>query len=615
MLALANWAFLRRDFDFSDSPELDRFLRAFQGPEEVAAAVSAVIALANQARALEVADFTFPMAGLEMSPACSHLLDHGRRVSRLAEIEKLIAFLGYRLQVLRTGPPVVLGLSAPSKDIEYALRLGFVRAEIGTGSSRLRVAQRESTSPSYSVMAVVETLLDSFQDKLFKIIYPDTPLRRVGFHIPMWSEMFERISNWGFYEDVVMEEKLAQELEIPMRVEGGDDWEVMDGLDLRTFQRTWRILRVLTLLDIAFLRRHQDDTGVVGNSLSKVISQEGLRDLLFAVGLTDQQVVTFLKLVAADVNQLGHLDIQYRPFLAVNPSTVQIGDEVVTTTQEIVYAPAVVASANILPNVQRAHSIRVATNAEAFVAVVADHIKTLFPRVRTNCAISLGAIETDVDIVALGEDTLYLFECKHSMTPTGAHEIRDLWRDINKGVAQVERAAKILRERVADYLSGWFPGTDKSVAERVRLSTCVLCSHRVFSGLRLRGVPVRDYASLALTLGDATVSMGYSEDGTHMVLERYRLRDTNAVTPTDLDNYLSDEAIFFRFFRPFMRPYTSIDRLSESVTIAQESFVYAMELDEWKSRLEQLGAVRLANETMTLGPTPPPPPKETQPLT
>ena len=74
-----------------------------------------------------------------------------------------------------------------------------------------------------------------------------------------------------------------------------------------------------------------------------------------------------------------------------------------------------------------------------------------------------------------------------------------------------------------------------------------------------------------------------------MVLERYRLRDTNAVTPTDLDNYLSDEAIFFRFFRPFMRPYTSIDRLSESVTIAQESFVYAMELDEWKSPPRTVG--------------------------
>ena len=368
----------------------------------------------------------------------------------------------------------------------------------------------------------------------------------------------------------------------------------------------WRIFRVLTLLDIAFLRRHQDDTGVVGNSLSRVIGREGLRDLLSTVGLTNEQVVAFLKLVAADVNELGHLDVQYRPFLAVNPSTVQVGDEIVTTTQEIVYAPAVVASANILPNVQRAHSIRFATNAEDLVAVVAEHIKTLFPRVRTNCAISLGAIETDVDIVALGEDTLYLFECKHSMTPTGAHEIRDLWRDINKGVSQVERAVKILRARAADYLAGWFPGTGKGVAERVRVSTCVLCSHRVFSGLSIRGVPVRDYASLALTLGDATVRMGYSEDGIHMVLEQYRLRDTNVATPSDLDNYLGDEAVFFRCFRPFMRPYTSIDRLSESVTVAQESFVYAMGLDEWRSRLEQLGAVRLADETTTVGPTPPP---------
>lgn len=191
---------------------------------------------------------------------------------------------------------------------------------------------------------------------------------------------------------------------------------------------------------------------MVGNSLSKVIGRDGLRDLLSTVGLTTEQIVAFLKLVAADVNQLGHLDLQYRPFLAVNPSTVQVGDEIVTPTQEVVYAPAVVASANILPNVQRAHSIRSATNAQALVAVVADHIKTLFPRVRTNCAISLGTLETDADIVALGEDTLYLFECKHSMTPTGAHEIRDLWTDINKGVSQVERAVKILRAQAAQQL-------------------------------------------------------------------------------------------------------------------------------------------------------------------
>ena len=606
MLALANWAFLRRDFDFADSPELDRFLDKFHNPEDVAAAVSAVIALANEARPLESADFTLPTASLELSPTCDLLLDHGRRVSRLAEIEKLIAVLGYRLHILRTGPPAVFGLSAPSKDIEYALRLGFIRADIGTGSSRLQVARRESTSPGYSVMAAVETLLDSHWDKLIEIVDPDTPRRRLLFRIPLLPELLENISKWRFYEDVVMEEKLTQELEIPMRVKGEDEWDLTDSLGLRTFQRAWRILRFLTLLDIAALRRHQEDTGVVGNTLIRVISRDGLSEILTAFGLTNQQVVAFLKLVAANVNQLGYLDVQYRPFLALNPRALRIEDKMVTTTPEIVYAPAIVASANILPNLQRAHGIRMVTNAEAFVAEAAEYIKTLFPRVLTNAALKLGAIKTDVDIVALGEDTLYLFECKHSMTPTGAHELRDLWRDINKGVSQLETAEKILRARVVDYLAGWFPGTDKGVAARVRFSLCVLCSHRVFSGLSIKGVPIRDHASLALTLGDATVTMGYSEDGKHVALERYRLRENNAVTPTDLDNYLSDEAIFFRVFEPFMRPYTSIDRLSESVTVAQESFVYVMESDEWKSRLEQLGAVRLADETTTLGPTQPP---------
>ena len=34
-----------------------------------------------------------------------------------------------------------------------------------------------------------------------------------------------------------------------------------------------------------------------------------------------------------------------------------------------------------------------------------------------------GAEATDVDIMVLTDHTLYLIECKHSITPTGAHEL------------------------------------------------------------------------------------------------------------------------------------------------------------------------------------------------
>ena len=110
--------------------------------------------------------------------------------------------------------------------------------------------------------------------------------------------------------------------------------------------------------------------------------------------------------------------------------------------------------------------------------------------------------------MVLTERTLYLIECKHSITPTGAHELRDLWRDIDHGVHQLKLAMEILGVRRQSYLAGLFPGTTKTQAARLRIQPCVLCSHRVFSGLSLDGIPVRDFASLALICGDGIVGMG-----------------------------------------------------------------------------------------------------------
>jgi hypothetical protein len=213
-----------------------------------------------------------------------------------------------------------------------------------------------------------------------------------------------------------------------------------------------------------------------------------------------------------------------------------------------------------------------------------------------------GSQRTDIDIVAPGADAVYLFECKHSITPTGAHQLRDPWRDIQKAVSQLRTAMDILKMRLADYLAGWFPGTDRSVASRLVLKPCVLCSHRVFSGISIQGIPVRDHASLAQTCGDATVRLGFSEDGRQVKLKRYRLRRSADPTVADLDNYLSEQSIFFATFTPFMRPFARLDTLSNTLAVAHESYVFQMTEEEWIGRLEQLGAQRLDDEILFVGP-------------
>src|SRR5262249_50983557 len=266
-------------------------------------------------------------------------------------------------------------LTPPTPEIEYAIRLGFVRGEIGQSSSRLHVA-RDGMTP-YSVLAAVNRVVDDFGDRLFEIRDADTAYRRLVLKVPLLPQMYAGISRWRFYEDMVMDGQLGQELELPMHFKGDDPWELAPGLDIHTFQRTWRVVDFLNLVDVALIKRRQDDPQLISNSLMRVISRDKMVEMLTTFGLSGGQASAFLDLVSARSSKLGHYDIQYRPFLALEPSTLTVDDNVVTTPVELVHAPAVVALANVVPNVQRAHSIRVAANAEALVAVAAAHLETI----------------------------------------------------------------------------------------------------------------------------------------------------------------------------------------------------------------------------------------------
>lgn len=120
--------------------------------------------------------------------------------------------------------------------------------------------------------------------------------------------------------------------------------------------------------------------------------------------------------------------------------------------------------------------------------------------------------------------------------------------------------------------------------------------------MTIDGIPIRDHASLAQTCGDAVVRLGYSEDGKQARLKRYRLRSSESPTLKDLDGYLSTSATFFETFAPFMLPFTRLAAISDGLAIARETYVLQMAEDRWMSRLEELGAKRLDDEVVFIGP-------------
>jgi hypothetical protein len=66
---------------------------------------------------------------------------------------------------------------------------------------------------------------------------------------------------------------------------------------------------------------------------------------------------------------------------------------------------------------------------------------------------------------------------------------------------------------------------------------------------------------------------------------------------------LGGDALFFKQFEPLMKPFTTIDRVSTRATVAEESYVLQIDQGTWVENLDRLGAVRLADEHLTVGPS------------
>ena len=112
------------------------------------------------------------------------------------------------------------------------------------------------------------------------------------------------------------------------------------------------------------------------------------------------------------------------------------------------------------------------------------------------------------------------------------------------------------------------------------MQPCVLCSYRVFSGVPIDGIPIRDFASLALICSDGIVGMGVEDDSGHVVMQRYRLLARENATDEDFDDYLSDRSRFFKMFRPFMHEYDRMERLFDrSLILAHNTFVHYVSQD------------------------------------
>jgi hypothetical protein len=165
----------------------------------------------------------------------------------------------------------------------------------------------------------------------------------------------------------------------------------------------------------------------------------------------------------------------------------------------------------------------------------------------------------EFDCLSIIEGVAFAFECKDSLIPTSAHEIRTSLDYLSTASEQLTRIRSLWEnEGFRRYLSS----RTKVDLGQCPLITCIVHSNRMFSGYRLQGHAVRGFWEL----------MNFIDDGTLRITNyKIRLRRSGPVTARSLRAYIDGDSVHSKFLSA-MIPFDPVHTFGQR-TVQERSFV------------------------------------------
>jgi hypothetical protein len=297
-----------------------------------------------------------------------------------------------------------------------------------------------------------------------------------------------------------------------------DGYELVPSLTLGDIGRVQR-LAFLTAACVALeLSRHRDEPLLQVNSASPVYQSDDLLDELLTIALSPEAARQFRQLFRWPPEQptaRTGFDLQYRPLLEADHEW---------------HVPIAVLATSNLPRAalmltdKRPGTERPLIEGRLVKALTdAGHIAALGVKLRT------GRQEVgEIDVVALVDDVLVVLECKNSLLPCNAFELRTSRDHCRTGASQLDRLQRLLGEpsHIESVLHR-LGGTERQVS---RVVTGVVVSNRLFAGLKIGQHPV-------ISLG---TFLGFIEHGTLNVAGQIaRTRPDGRLTGTSVVEFLN----------------------------------------------------------------------------
>jgi hypothetical protein len=453
------------------------------------------------------------------------ILEDAMLLRQIGEAETLIDAYAYRA----TSQDGHVTVWAGDETLERSIRYSYIQFQIANNMVAHESAQLHADLPTFT--ATVDALLTrSGQSWLSLLTYP---IPRYVLSLPGAVAGRTQFRELEFREDAVHVDVTAYNLFctpddlLAMHLKSGFPVE-----EARQVQRYIDLVRKLFWQELGNL--HSPDEPISMRSRIPVFRREDLRKL-FSMCVLPEYVDDVIDSLSHSRASAGFLDIQYRPIL-------DLGDYYVVPVNILGFS-------NVFRNLLQSTESRIAwpNDKDPVQVMLADALAAAGFKTRAPFQTKHRGRPLDIDVLAMKGDTLYLFECKNPLHPTGVHELRRSLNYAQEASSQLDRAIAAFED--IEKRTQLFQRLGWTCPPNLRIATCVMMGNRMFNGWTVGRHPVRSVREAVRMLESGTVGIG-----NHI----YRTLSLRRPGKADLDDYLSTSSLAvqaLRLMEPVQRSY------------------------------------------------------------
>lgn len=358
-------------------------------------------------------------------------------------------------------------IKPPFEDVEKSIRLGYIRTEIQSYNDVSSLFQTFE-GRALSLESVVEKIYQSAGDEIF--VYTDSynfPRYVIRFIEPLYDLIVEKLLNDRilfqeeyYYLSYVFKELLLNEEDL-------EKIKIRSNLNLLEIIQMRRILCFFFLLfSTKIYEKHKNLNEVVIRSLVPTYTKVSLFRY-FEKFTTIEKFESFMDVLTWRPESETIFDLQYHPLVEFN-GWIHVPLSMFAASSFV---------RNVFASEYKRKNKALHNDGSRLVTTLTRSLNTV-SQIITYSNIALN--DCEIDVAAIWDDTIFIFECKQALHPTSIYDLRTTHDYILKAEGQLERIVRAFHNKT---LQRTFEQKHLVSIHGVRkIIPCIILSNRMFNG-------------------------------------------------------------------------------------------------------------------------------------